>query len=171
MKLLFESERLNICLAEKENITAIMDIEQDEENRKFVWQGTYEEHFEEIGDTKSLLLTLNEKNTDALVGFMLAVVDKKSEVFELKRIVVSDKGRGYGKETLHAVMEYSFNTLHSNRFWLDVYPDNEVGINLYKSLGMKHEGTLRQAYKRGDFYMDQMVFSILRGEYLHSRKL
>jgi len=170
MDILFESQRLNICLAKEQDIDTIMDLEQHKENRRFVWQGTYEQHVDEINDDSYLLLTIREKSDDSIVGFILAVVDLKSDVFELRRIAISKKGIGYGRETLQSMMKYSFDSLHTNRFWLDVYPDNEVGIKLYESLGMKLDGKLRQSYKRGDFYLDQLVYSILREEYHRKQK-
>ena len=54
----------------------------------------------------------------------------------------------------------------SNRLWLDVYPDNAVGINLYESLGMHKDGILRQNYKAERGYLDQIIYSILRSEYM-----
>ena len=45
-----------------------------------------------------------------------------------------------------------------NRFWLDVFEDNTVGISLYTSLGLVHEGTLRQSYKDEKGYRNQLIF-------------
>jgi len=66
---------------------------------------------------------------------------------------------------MHGILKYCFEVLDMNRFWLDVYTDNEVGINLYKSLDLVYEGTLRSAYKSERGYLDMMVFSMLRSEY------
>ena len=55
--------------------------------------------------------------------------------------------------------------LNINRFWLDAYPDNTVGIHLYESLGMHRDGVLRQNYKSERGYLDQIIFSMLKDEY------
>lgn len=34
------------------------------------------------------------------------------------------------------LIKYAFENTNTNKFWLDVYPDNHIGINLYESLGM-----------------------------------
>ena len=170
MKIIIDTERINICLAEERDIDRIMAFENHEENRRFIWQGSYEEHLDEIGSDNILLMTLREKSDDKMVGFALGEVDRRSNVFELRRIAVSKKGRGYGREAISGIMNYSFNTLKTNRFWLDVYPDHEVGIKLYRSLGMKLEGTLRQSYRSDRGYLDQMIFSILREEYLEESR-
>jgi len=164
------TERLEIYSASERDIHEIMGLEEHRENRNFIWQGTYEEHLGEIGDENTLLLTLREKGSGGLAGFILGAVDERSDVFELRRIAVSKKRRGYGREAIEGLMSYSFNNLRTNRFWLDVYPHNEVGIHLYRSLGMKLEGRLRQSYKTSEGYMDQLIFSILREEYLRKNK-
>lgn len=165
MDILLSTERLNITKATEKDIDLILELENHKDNRNFVWQGTYEEHLSEINDENSMLVVFKRKDDNKIVGYSLSHINFKSEVFELKRIVISDKGKGFGRETLLAIIKYCFETLKCNRFWLDVYPDNEKGINLYKSVGMHHDGTLRQSYKSERGYLDQMIFSILKEEY------
>ena len=92
-------------------------------------------------------------------------MDFKSHIFELRRIAVSRKGMGYGKEVMTALFKYAFEELEINRFWLDVYPDNIIGIELYECLGMHRDGVLRQNYKSERGYLDQIIYSLLREEY------
>ena len=99
------------------------------------------------------------------IGYMLCHVDAKSDVFELRRIAIDIKGKGYGREAMEGTMRYAFEVLRMNRFWLDVYPDNTTGIRLYESLGMHRDGMLRQSYKSERGYLDQIVYSMLKGEY------
>jgi len=165
MTVITTGKRIDLYPAKTEDIDIIMNLENANENKNFVWQGSYEEHMSEIDDPSYILAVFREKSDNRIVGYVLAGVEKRSDVFELRRIVVAEKGRGYGREAMSLLMDYGFNILHINRFWLDVYPDNFVGINLYKSLGMKHEGTLRQSYRSERGYLDQMIFSILKEEY------
>ncbi len=169
MKPIIATERMDICMAQKDDIHEIMVLEEAEENSRFIWQGTYEEHLREIEGEDTYLLTLKKKSCEELLGFALCSIDERSDSFELRRIAVSEKGRGYGREAIRGIMDYSFNILESNRFWLDVYPHNEVGIHLYKSLGMTLEGRLRQSYKGAEGYLDQLIFSMLREEYLRKK--
>ena len=64
-----------------------------------------------------------------------------------------------------ALLRFAFEEMETNRFWLDVYPDNLVGIKLYESLGMHRDGVLRQNYKAERGYLDQIIYSMLRSEY------
>ncbi len=165
MDILFSTERLNIFNATEKDIDIILELENHKDNRNYLWQGTFEEHMSEINDKNSMLVVFKRKDNNEIIGYSLSHINFKSDVFELRRIVISDKGKGYGRETLLGIIKYCFEVVKCNRFWLDVYPDNEKGINLYKSVGMHHDGTLRQSYKSERGYLDQMIFSILKEEY------
>lgn len=166
MKALITTKRLNICLAEEQDINKIIELENHEHNKKFIWQGTYKEHLAEIISKSSILLIFRQKSDNEIIGFALSVHNDKYDVFELRRIAISKKGCGYGKESILGIIKYSFEQLNTNRFWLDVYPENKIGISLYESIGMHLDGTLRQSYKDDRGYHDQMVFSILKEEYI-----
>ena len=164
MKKLFETQRLVVEEARAEDIPYIMAMEEAPANRNFIWQGTEEQHLSEIADPAHILAMFRTPD-GANVGYMLCHVDKKSEVFELRRIAIDAKGQGYGREAMEGAMRYAFDALNMNRFWLDVYPDNTVGIRLYESLGLHRDGVLRQNYKSERGYLDQIVYSMLKGEY------
>lgn len=160
-----ETKRLYIIEARKSDIDSIIEIENSKENRNFIWQGTYQQHLEEIKDENYLLFRFNKKENGEMVGYALIVLNSESEIFELRRIAVSEKGGGYGREAMNALIKFAFEEKNTNRFWLDVYPDNFVGIRLYESLGLKKDGVLRQNYKSERGYLDQIVYSMLKSEY------
>ena len=165
MKNLFTTERLLIRSAEEKDLKFIMSLEQDEENNQFVFQGTVEEHLDEISSSDTFLMVIEDAANHHLIGFILSGINRKSDVFELRRIVVSEKNKGFGKEAISGLMKYCFKELSINRFWLDVFTDNYAGIHLYKQLGMTIDGVLRESHKSGNQYRDQMIFSILRNEF------
>jgi len=166
--MVLETERLAIVEAVEADIEWIISQERDEENSRFVWIGTHEEHRAEIADPGHRLLVIRRKDGVETVGYALARLDFMSERFELRRIVIAQKGRGYGRESMEALLKYAFETLKFNRFWLDVYPDNAVGIKLYESLGLHRDGVLRQNFKSERGYLDQIIYSMLKEEYFHS---
>lgn len=159
------TDRLIIEKAKVEDIHFIMDIEADGYNSQFIWSGTYDEHLNEIEDDNYLLLIIKTKNNNKPVGFILNHLDFESNILELRRIGISEKAKGYGKESIKGLLRYAFNGIDINRVWLDVYTDHKVGIKLYESLGMKIDAILRQSYKRKNEYVDQIVYSILAEEY------
>lgn len=162
---MIDTERLLIVEAVESEIGTIMEIESHKDNRNFIWIGTYEEHKAEIEDKNHLLLVFKHRENLDIVGYALIRLDYKSEIFELRRIAISEKGNGYGKEAMLAILKYAFDDRNTNRFWLDVYPDNTIGIQLYESLGMHRDGVLRQSYKSERGYLDQIIYSMLKSEY------
>lgn len=162
---LIETKRLYIVDAKESDIETIIELENNKDNRDFVWKGTYEDHKAEIEDKNHLLFVFREKQKDVTIGFALIGLDFRSEVFELKRIAISHKRVGYGKEVMNALLKYAFEEMNMNRFWLDVYPDNIIGIKLYEGLGMNRDGVLRQNYKSERGYLDQIIYSMLKSEY------
>ena len=167
---MIETDRLFIDEALESDIDTIIELESHKDNRDFLWIGTREEHKAEIADSNHLLLIFKEKDGREIVGYALIRLDYKSHIFELRRIAISKKGIGYGKEAMLALFKYAFEERDTNRFWLDVYPDNYIGIHLYESLGMHRDGVLRQSYKAERGYLDQIIYSMLKSEYTKKLK-
>jgi RimJ/RimL family protein N-acetyltransferase len=162
---MIETKRLNLVETTELEIDDVIALESHKDNRNFLWIGTYEQHKSEIADKNHLLLVFKEKESGSIVGYSLIRLDYKSHVFELRRIAISQKGKGYGKEAMRALFKYAFEDIDTNRFWLDVYPDNVIGLSLYKGLGMHRDGALRQNYKSERGYLDQIIYSMLKTEY------
>lgn len=157
---LFSTARLRAVEAAEGDLPFIIAMEEAPANRSFIWQGTREEHLAEIADPDHILLVF--RDGAGPVGYALIRLDRRSLRFELRRIAIDKKGVGYGREAMLGLIDYAFNALPTNRFWLDVYPDNLVGIRLYESLGFRREGTLRENYKSERGWLDQTIYSILR---------
>lgn len=167
---MIETKQLNIDEACEGDIETIIQLESHKDNRDFLWIGTVEEHKAEIADPNHLLLVFRSKEEGhPIVGYALVRMDFKSHIFEVRRIAISEKGRGFGREAMEALMKYAFEQRETNRFWLDVYPDNVIGIRLYESMGMHRDGVLRQNYKADRGYLDQIIYSLLRSEYLERK--
>lgn len=167
MQIRFETQRFIIRKAVEEDLEYVMRLERAEENRDFVFQNTLEEHKKNLQSSDVMLFIAEDKETYGRSAFILCSYNKSYNSFELRRIVVDSKSKGTGLELIKALMKYTFEILKANRFWLDVFSDNERAINLYKKLGMVNEGTLRQSYK--DYsgkYRDQMIFSMLKEEFV-----
>ncbi|MFV0517106.1 MAG: GNAT family N-acetyltransferase [Aminipila sp.] len=163
--MILETERMSIVEATEYDIDMIIELESHKDNRDYLWIGSREEHLNEILDPKHLLLVFKKLHGGMIIGYALIRIDYKSEIFELRRIAISEKSKGYGKEAMEALLKYAFEQMNINRFWLDVYPDNFIGIKLYEGLGMHCDGTLRQNYKSERGYLDQIIYSMLKEEY------
>lgn len=162
---LVESERLIIREAKETDIEAIIELETDDENRPYLWVDDYEGHKHYIGDENFILFIIEKKSDHKTIGYGLVELDWDSEIFNLRRIAISEKGQGYGKEAMIGVFKHCFENMKFNRLWLDVYPFHQIGVNLYQGLGMHMDGVLRENYKDERGYLDQIVYSLLKDEY------
>lgn len=165
-----ETERLIIREAQEEDIEEVIGLESHEDNRPYLFLDDYEGHRHYIEDDNFILMVMEKKEDGRIIGYSLVELDRPSQVFNLRRIAISEKSRGYGKEAMLAIFRHCFEDLAYNRLWLDVYPFHQVGVNLYEGLGMHLDGVLRENYRDERGYLDQMVYSLLRDEYFEIYK-
>jgi diamine N-acetyltransferase len=91
---------------------------------------------------------------------------------ELKRIVISEPGRGLGRIVLEAVLDKVFHEFKAHRLWLDVFEDNGRARHVYRSAGFVEEGVLRECLNQGGRFRSLVVMSVLEDEYrAHVRKI
>lgn len=86
---------------------------------------------------------------------------------EVWRIYIADtklRNCGYGREAMLAMMKYCFDDLQLQRLYLDHYTGNPAAY-LYKSLGFKYEGILRDNCRKNGILYDVHLMSMLKKEY------
>ena len=84
-------------------------------------------------------------------------------------IFIGEKGlwnQGYGSEAMRLLLKHGFETLNLNRISLDVYETNPRAIRAYEKAGYVLEGRKRQAMVKNGRYIDVLLMSVLRSEWL-----
>jgi len=76
----------------------------------------------------------------------------------------SYKGKGYGKDMLKTIIRHGFNNLNLNRIWCEVYSNN-AAIDLYRNIGFKDEGMMRQTVFKNGSYHDSYILGMLKQDY------
>lgn len=74
------------------------------------------------------------------------------------------QGCGYGKEALTMLCDFGFLEMNLHKIWCEVF-DNNKAIGLYRKLGFKDEGVLRDNYFCNGRYGNSYVMSILEHEW------
>ena len=103
-------------------------------------------------DTRYLV---GSRSGDELEGFaIMQPLADPHEGAKLKRICVTRPGAGFGQPFLAAIIDWVFAHTH-----------NERARHVYRRLGMRDDGLLRQAYRMPDgSRADRSIMSILRSE-------
>nr|AIA10888.1 acetyltransferase (GNAT) domain protein [uncultured bacterium] len=138
--------------------------ETSEDNRAFVSVWTREQHINELYDEDIAHLII-EKD-DRRVGYLIvAGLSNEHQSVEFRRLVVTEKGSGIGREVFRLVKRMAFEEFGAHRLWLDVKEFNKRAISLYESEGFIVEGVMRECMKNGDEWESFILMSMLRHEY------
>ena len=81
----------------------------------------------------------------------------------------SFRGKGYGCEAMELILAYGFERLNLHKITLGVHADHRSAVTLYRSLGFRLEGTLKEQLFRDGKFRDKSVMGILRRDYLKRR--
>jgi diamine N-acetyltransferase len=74
--------------------------------------------------------------------------------------------QGYGTLAMQLLLQHCFESLNLNRVALEVYEDNLRAIRSYEKAGFVQEGRKRQAMYKDGQYLDILMMSILRHEWM-----
>lgn len=100
-----------------------------------------------------------------LVGYTgLLNIDFRIRSAEFSIYLGSGRGRGYGKRALVSLFNYGFRELNLHKIWCEVY-DNNGSVHLYRKLGFRDEGVLRDNQFCEGKYIDSIRLSVLEDEW------
>lgn len=80
----------------------------------------------------------------------------------------SHRGKGLGYQSYLSMMSNLFTTRKLNKITLEVLSTNERAYKLYRKLGFSVEGTKRQEVWRNDTWVDSIIMSITRSEFMRT---
>lgn len=86
-------------------------------------------------------------------------------------IDMDERGKGYGKEMYKLIFDLVFDQMNMNCVYLYVLGTNERAMNLYKKMGFKESGRLRQAVWKNGKYLDYIYMDILKEEWKNNKNL
>lgn len=145
----------------------VLAAETAEDNRRFITQWSREQHRTAFVDPDHQHFILERLGDRYSVGYLIfqGLTDPNLNV-QIRRIVVTEKGKGYGRMALQLAKKMAFSTFNTHRLWLDVKTFNPRAQHLYASEGFMVEGTMRECIKVGDRFESLTLMSMLRPEYL-----
>jgi RimJ/RimL family protein N-acetyltransferase len=112
------------------------------------------------GERLTLAITLRQ--TDGLLGAITLNVRQGHGRAELGYWVgVEHWNRGYCTEAARAMLAHAFDALALHRVHATHLTRNPASGRVMQKLGMRHEGTLREHFRKWDRFEDVAVYGIL----------
>ena len=129
----------------EKDLPYVLSAEGDDDSSRFIAVWPEEQHRAALNDPNMEHWIIASKQNSQPVGFaILAGLHGAHRSIEFMRIVVTDKGRGYGRAAVRAIKRHAFETLSAHRLWLDVKEYNTRARAVYEKEGFRYEGTLRE---------------------------
>mgnify|MGYP000615538824 CR=1 FL=1 len=97
------------------------------------------------------LLNIDQVHRTAELGIFLGEAERR--------------GRGYGREAIELLLDYSFNLLNLHSIMLRVRSYNPMGIDCYRKIGFREIGRRRESVMVGGRYYDEIFMDILAEEF------
>lgn len=123
-----------------DDLPTVVDWERRPENAAFVVVWSPDRHRAALTDPTCRHLVIEGGGRP--VGYViLSDVAGRQPVVEFRRIVVADKGRGFGKAAVAAVLEHAFEDLDASQVWLDFVAHNDRAARVYAKAGFRIDPT------------------------------
>lgn len=162
----FETGRIRLRPSTREDLDFVLGLELDPNNAPFILRWPAEMHLDAMSDPDRAHLSVEARGSGQGVGFViLSALKSPHRSIEFVRIIIAQKGQGYGRECLRAVKQMAFGTLGAHRLWLDVMSHNTRAKSLYLAEGFVEEGTLRESIEVNGRRVSLIVLSMLAREF------
>ncbi|GAA4282408.1 GNAT family N-acetyltransferase [Gaetbulibacter aestuarii] len=158
---------------EPEDLEFVHDIENDEDIwmlsntqtpfSKYIIKKYLENALKDIYEVKQLRLVI-----ETLQGTPIGLIDLFDFDFKNKRaglgIIIKnedDRNKGYGKEALKLLVEYSFVHLNLHQLYCQISDGNTSSIKLFKSQGFEEVGFLKDWQFNNNSFHSEYIFQLI----------
>jgi ribosomal-protein-alanine N-acetyltransferase len=120
------------------------------------------------GDPTRVFFAIRSRGAAEIVGYVqIMQIDPvhRSATLGIRIGARDERGRGKGREALALAVRYCWDHLNLRRLALSVFAGNERAADLYRSLGFREEGRLREARFIDGAWIDVVVMGLLRSDY------
>ena len=176
-----QGEHVNLRGLRREDLDSVRNWWDCAEATRFMETGVFpttEARLEDFYRTSTessntVVFVVEERSTGSTIGlsglYEIFWPGRRAEF----RILIGDPGvfdKGYGTEATLMTIDYGFVRLNMEVIHLGVNAANARAVRAYEKAGFIHEGIRRKfVYARGE-YNDAVVMSMLRDEYLASKR-
>lgn len=127
--------------------------------------GQLEEIYKRWSVAEDRAVWVIEAEGEVVGEILLLDLDAADLACGLRLWIAGRTGHGIGTRAIRAALSHAFDTVGLHRVGLEVYDHNPRARRLYERIGFVHEGTLRDALRLDDRWVDAHLMSLLRPEW------
>ncbi|HWS72312.1 MAG TPA: GNAT family N-acetyltransferase [Thermoanaerobaculia bacterium] len=127
------------------------------------WIGGHAEQFAASGDVHFAIVPRDSGVLAGAIGLLLNRDHERAEIGYW--IGVQWWGRGYAAEAAQATVDYGFTVATLNRIFAAHFTRNPASGRVLQKIGMRHEGTQRQVFRKWGEFLDAEQYAILRRDW------
>ena len=115
-----------------------------------------------------LCLVVRDRENQQPLG-LTGMIQREKGIAEVGFIFASTaQGKGYGSESLRAVLDFAFSAAEMRRLVATVTAGNQASRHVLEKMGFVLEGELRESYQLSGKWHNDWLFGLLRREFVHS---
>jgi len=165
-------KKINLVALEEESLTTLKNWRNNPNLRKYFREHREINNYMQENWFKKIMSDPNQFNfeirkEDVLIGHCgLYYINWIARHGEFGIYIGNEEYRngGYGSDALRTLINYGFEQLNLNKIWCEVYSNNQ-SVDIYRHIGFKDEGILREHYYADGRYWDSYMLSILKKEF------
>ena len=123
-----------------------------------------------INDKNTIMFSIFDSNTNKLIGCCgLCYINWVHRNADLSLYIGHDQSyiddTGFAEDACRVLLEYGFDELNLHKIWTEIYDFDDKKNNLYKKVGFKRDGVLRDHYFYNGAWSNSLILSILNTEF------
>ena len=159
---------------EPEDLDFIYQIENDESiwqvsntqtpYSKFLIRQYLENAHQDIYEAKQLRLAICVRDTNSVIGLIdLFDFDPKNKRAGIGIVIQNDadRSKGFGKEALDLLINYSFKQLQLHQLFANIGAHNVPSINLFTTFGFEKIGVKKDWNYSNNTFQDELLFQLI----------
>lgn len=168
-----KGENIYLRALEPEDLEFVYSIENDENlwelsstqtpYSRFLIKQYLEKSHLDIFEAKQLRLVICDNNQNAIGLIDLFDFDFKNKRAGVGVLIKSelDRAKGFGKEALELLINYSFNQLHLHQLYCNISEENQASISLFENQGFTKIGLKKDWNFNGKSYKNEFLFQLI----------
>lgn len=125
-----------------EDLDFVLGAENAPENACYISQWPRSRHLSAIASKDEAHLVVETQQAQPIGYVLIQHLNSPKRNLRLRRLVITEKGKGYGKQTVQLILRRAFITYGAHRLWLDVKPENHRAKAVYAQAGFVYAGKL-----------------------------